>query len=88
MPWQLDMIDAVGTDVIRDVVADLRRGPAQLPVTPNPRPGVSEGRLVPGSKGWSEPAPLASPPGTALCDKLMDEQDRRDKRELERRLKG
>ena len=29
--------------------------------------------------GWSEPAPLAPPPGVALCDAMMDAADARDR---------
>jgi hypothetical protein len=38
--------------------------------------------------GWREPAPLQSPPGIALADRLMDHQDKIDREELiERELK-
>jgi hypothetical protein len=31
--------------------------------------------------GWRESSPLSNPPGTALADKLMDAQNRRDRAE-------
>jgi hypothetical protein len=36
--------------------------------------------------GWVAPTPLSNPPGVAQTDKLMDEQDRRDRAELAQRL--
>jgi|SRR6516162_6536092 len=36
--------------------------------------------------GWVEPTPLGPPPGVAQADRLMDEQDRRDRIELARKL--
>jgi hypothetical protein len=36
--------------------------------------------------GWQEPTPLGPPPGVNYADKLMDEQDRRDRAELAQRL--
>jgi hypothetical protein len=36
--------------------------------------------------GWVAPTPLSNPPGVALADRLMDEQDRRDRAELAQRL--
>jgi hypothetical protein len=36
--------------------------------------------------GWVAPTPLSNPPGVALADRLMDEQDRRDRAELARKL--
>jgi hypothetical protein len=36
--------------------------------------------------GWVAPTPLSNPPGVAQADRLMDEQDRRDRLELAERL--
>jgi hypothetical protein len=42
---------------------------------------------VPGSgTGWGHSTPLGPPPGVAQADRLMDEQDRRDRAELARKL--
>jgi hypothetical protein len=42
---------------------------------------------VPGSgTGWAREIPLSNPPSVAQADKLMDEQDRRDRAELAQRL--
>jgi hypothetical protein len=39
-----------------------------------------------GKNGWVEPQPLQSPPGVALADKLVDQQDAVDQAELALRL--
>jgi hypothetical protein len=51
-------------------------------------PGVSSGGGgVPGSgTGWAREIPLSNPPGVKQADRLMDEQDRRDRAELARKL--
>jgi hypothetical protein len=52
---------------------------------PRPPSAVKVKRLEPesyGPKGFIDPVPLSSPPGVALCDRLMDEQDRRDRAAL------
>jgi hypothetical protein len=59
--------------------------PGMIPATPSA--DGSGPANVPGSgTGWQEPRPLGPPPGVALADKLMDEQDRRDRAELARKL--
>jgi hypothetical protein len=68
--WQLEAAEAVGTNVLDDIVADSRRS-WTIQAKPSPEP-------VRGS-GWVEPAPLQSPPGQRWIDMLMDEQDRQDK---------
>jgi hypothetical protein len=69
---------ACPTSVMRNIVHDNR--------APSGRPGVIPGaqqaanvRGIGGGTGWREASPLANPPGTAIADKLMDEQDRRDR---------
>jgi hypothetical protein len=81
--WQLDAIRAVGTDVVRTLVSDFRRGPAQ-PSSIATKPQVPPAQPL----GWREPTPLGPPPGTEFCDRLMDHQDKLDRRDLERRLRG
>jgi len=56
-----------------------------IPNSPQPTAGpanVARG----GGTGWQNPIPISPPPGVAQCDKLMDEQDRRDRIELARKL--
>jgi hypothetical protein len=39
-------------------------------------------------RGWQNPIPLEPPSGVAICDEMMDVQDRLDRRDLEKRLRG
>jgi hypothetical protein len=75
-----DLVKAVGDKQVRDIVNDLRSGRAE--------PGF----IKPGEKvemergsGWQKPIPLSGPPGVAICDQMMDVQDRIDRVE---RAKG
>ena len=81
--WQYEMVRAVDTDVIREIVRDQRRAP----IVPSSIAGQSTAQSPGRSSGWSNPQPLSPPPGVALADKLMDAQDEIDRRELERWLK-
>jgi hypothetical protein len=59
--------------------------PGMIPEQPSSggeRPAKSAGD----GTGWRAATPLGPPPGVAQADKLMDEQDRRDRIELARRL--
>jgi hypothetical protein len=83
-----EMIAAEPKGFMKGVIHDNR--------APTGRPGMipdsqqaSNARTgnVPGSgTGWAREIPLSNPPGVALADKLMDEQDRRDRAELAQRL--
>ena len=78
------MIAAEPRGFMRGVVQDNR--------APTGRPGMipeqpSNVRNVAGSgTGWGHSAPLGPPPGVAQADRLMDEQDRRDRAELAQKL--
>lgn len=58
--------------------------PGMIPNSPQPTAGPAN--VAGGGTGWQNPIPISPPPGVAQCDKLMDEQDRRDRIELARKL--
>jgi hypothetical protein len=77
--WQLEAAEAVGTNVLDDIVADSWRS-YTAPAKPEPVRGT----------GWVDPAPLKPPDGIAIIDRMMDVQDQRDRldriaAEMERR---
>jgi hypothetical protein len=83
--YQLEMARNVGTDAIRDLVSDFRRGPSQ----PSSIAAPSKPKVEPEKgTGWSEPLPLSNPPGVDLADRLMDQQDQIDRVRRKRMLKG
>jgi len=53
-----------------------------IPNSPQPTAGPANVART----GWQNPIPISPPPGVTQCDKLMDEQDRRDRIELARKL--
>jgi hypothetical protein len=61
--WALEMVQAVGTDVIQDIVADSRRS---WTAEPKPEPEPVRGT------GWVDPAPLAPPPGINIIDQMCE----------------
>ena len=76
-----DLINAVPESVMRGIVADSFK--------PNPITGggaPSQSQPVQRSSGWRDEVPISSPPGIAICDRMMDEQDRIDKAELAMKL--
>lgn len=76
---QLRMQMAVPDSLMRDVVRDNVNRPN--PVTSGPSgmiPQKDRGPPVRGT-GWIEPRPLEPPPGIALMDQMMDQQDRIDR---------
>lgn len=78
-----DLVKAVPDKLVREVVADLRSGRAEpgfLPPTgaPPKEKGI----------GWVKPLEHSSPSGLRYIDQAMDMQDRLDKIELEKRLRG
>jgi hypothetical protein len=82
--WQHEMAQAVDDATIRSLVNDFRRG------VPGPS-SLAGGPTIQSRRqgsGWSEPVPLTNPPGVALADKLMDQQDRIDRVKRARELKG
>ena len=78
-PVQQAMLNAVPDRLMADIVNDQRRGvspPSSLASTPGDPPPLPRG-----GTGWAQPAPLAPPPGVALCDAMMDAQDAKDRAE-------
>jgi hypothetical protein len=65
-----DLIRAVPSDVMRDVVSDQRRSIPQSTSLAEP----------PRGSGWVDPLLLRSPPGIDVIDALCDRQDEHDKR--------
>ena len=75
------MEEATPADMIQDLV---QHGTVQAPSaagTSGLVTKVSGNPGLPGSTGWRTAAPITSPPGVALADKLMDAQDSRDRHE-------
>ena len=83
-----EMLAAVPESVMRELRSDARK--------PNPVTQASSSLLTttPSAQsqptqrgtGWRESAPITSPPGVAIADKLMDAQDKIDRVELAERL--
>jgi len=73
------MTDAVGDSLMRDIVNDSRSRPSStsLAEQEEARPPLSV----------SVERPLAPPSGVAQCDRLLDQQDALDRKELERKLR-
>jgi hypothetical protein len=85
-PWAQRAAKAVPTDLLRDIVADSRRGPT----APSSMISKPEAQAAPaiGKRGWIDAVPLpSSPPGMRIIDRMMDQQDRMDRADLERKLK-
>jgi len=81
-PWQLEMMNAVGDGLVRDLVNDFKHGPAQrssLADDPG-KPSRPRATAVPVA------SPLAAPPGIGLVDKLVELQDRIDRADRAREL--
>jgi hypothetical protein len=76
---------ACSTAEVQDLV---RHSTVQSPSSisaPNQKPDPAP-KVEPNRTGWSNPTPIGPPPGVNYADRLMDEQDRRDRAEdLERR---
>jgi hypothetical protein len=80
------MIAAEPRGFMKRVVAD-NRAPTGRPGMIPEQPSNARGTNVAGSgTGWAHDVPLSNPPGVAQADKLMDEQDRRDRAELAQKL--
>jgi hypothetical protein len=78
----LDMV--IPDDVMRGIVRDNRAPIGNAGVIPDRRTEVHPSHRSLGT-GWARQVPLSNPPGTAQADRLMDEQDRRDRHELVQR---
>jgi hypothetical protein len=78
-----DLVEAVGDQQVRDIVSDLRSGRAEPGwFKPTGSPPIERG------SGWVKPMEPASPSGQRAIDQMMDVQDRLDRIDLERRLRG
>jgi len=65
-PWQLEMAEAVPSDLVADIVGDQRKGiSAPSSVTPS--------RDVRGA-GWVEPRSLGPMPHSELIDRIVEAQ--------------
>jgi hypothetical protein len=78
-PTQRAMMEAVPDRLMADIVNDQRRGVApasSLASTPGARaPEPRKGT------GWVDSAPLKSPPGVDILDRMMDVEDAKDRSE-------
>jgi hypothetical protein len=81
------MIAAEPRGFMRGVVADSRAptSPGTIPRSGQPS-NVREGNVPGSGTGWAHEVKLSNTPGVAQADRLMDEQDRRDRAELAQRL--
>jgi hypothetical protein len=70
---------AVPDDVAKDIVA---RGGVRPPSGHGAGMVSAPSRVDPNTSGWRPAVPIGPPPGVAQADRLMDEQDRRDRHEL------
>jgi hypothetical protein len=82
---QLQMQMAVPDDLIRDIVADSRKGISQSASMISTSERAEPPRRT---NGWIEAKPLAPPPGIALVDRLCEAQDARDRRRRKARNHG
>jgi hypothetical protein len=78
-----EMVNAAPDWVIQGIVRD-NRAPGNARVIPDRRTEVHADRRSLGT-GWARQVPLSNPPGVAQADRLMEEQDRRDRHELVQR---
>jgi hypothetical protein len=77
------MTEAVGDELMRDIVKDLRSGRSEpgFLAAPTGAPAKERG------SGWVKPLEHGSPSGQRAIDQMMDVQDALDKRELQNRLR-
>jgi hypothetical protein len=76
------MTEVVGSELMKDIVHDLRKGRAE--------PGfLPAGKAPPPVKGggWVKPLEHSSPSGLRAINEMMDVQDAIDRRELHNRLR-
>jgi hypothetical protein len=86
--WQLEASRAVGTDMLRDLMADSRRGSIHRPSSILPETEPAKPTPQPKGNGWVTPPQVNawSPPGERYFDRMMNEQDARDRAEAAREL--
>jgi len=87
--WQQAAAEAVGTDLLGDILRDSRRGPTR-PSSMIPESAKGHVASPPiGNKGWVDPPKVDDwrPPGQRIVDAMLDAQDERDRQELVRKLK-
>ena len=65
----------------RDVANDAPRASSQ-PSPPSSTPPWRPQEPTPRGTGWADFVPITQPPGVAICDAMLDAQDRRDRAEL------
>ena len=74
---ELKMHNAVPDDLLRDIVADSRKGISQsasmIPTNERAEPRTRH------TNGWVETKPLAPPPGINLIDRMCLAQDAKDR---------
>jgi hypothetical protein len=81
-----DLVAAEPKGFMAGVVHDNRAPSGRPGMIPSSQSSGSPARSAGDGTGWVALTPLSPPPGVAQADKLMDEQDRRDRIELARRL--
>jgi hypothetical protein len=59
---------------------------ARAPTGPSSAGAIPSSQTVSNVRGWAREIPLRPPEGVNYADRLMDEQDRRDRAELAQRL--
>src|SRR5215469_15317228 len=75
-PYKVRASNAVGDRLIKDIVADARRGISQsASMIPDRQRSSAEAQQ---GNGWVEPAPLKPPAGIEHIDRLVAQQDRAD----------
>ncbi len=80
-----EMVRAVPSSVVADLVNDFRRGPSRpSSLTAQQNRAVPEQN--PRGSGWVAEIPIGPPAGVELCDRLIDTQDILDRVELEQQL--
>jgi hypothetical protein len=72
------MVAAVPSSLMSDLRADALKPNPVTHGRPQSEPSRERGT------GWVNPQPIQSPPGVALADRLMDEQDKLDRAERAR----
>jgi hypothetical protein len=83
-----DMVNAEPKGFMAGVLRDNRAPTGRPGMIPDSQQPSNARPAAGGGSGWVAPTPLSNPPGVAQADRLMDEQDRRDRAELARKLGG
>jgi hypothetical protein len=88
-PWAQRIVEATDDALLRDIVRDNRRSVHQgTGIIPDAAHGAGAARPPVGHNGWVEPLPIKDwrPPGQAVMDRLMEQQDALDRAERTRRF--